>query len=443
MNRPSEKHSLSRRAFLRRTAAAAAGAAVFPMITPGRALGLDGAVSAGNRITVGLIGMGRMMENHIGPFLDDAECQVLALCDVERNRLEYHTARVNAHYTRANGGGSYSACDVYGDFRALCARPDIDAVLIAVPDHWHVLIAIEALKNGKDVYLEKPLSLTINEGKALRAAVRRYGRILQTGSQQRSDTAFRTACELVRNGRIGKVREVYVNVGGPPQEDNLPGEPTPEGLDWDLWLGPRPWRPYSSVLAPPQSFRGWPEWRYHREYAGGAMTDWGAHHYDIAQWGLGRDGSGPVEIIPPSPDTPEITRLTHVYDDGVRMFHGGAAAGAGVEFVGESGRIRVNRGQFLETEPETLKYETIGPEETRLYASADHRRNFLECVRSRREPICPVEVGHRSVTVCHLANIASWLRRPLRWDPERETFADDPEADRLLERPMRAPWQLT
>lgn len=443
MNRPSEKHRLSRRAFLRRTAAAAAGAAVFPMITPGRALGLDGAVSAGNRITVGLIGMGRMMENHIGPFLNDAECQVMALCDVERNRLEYHTARVNAHYTRANGGGSYSACDVYGDFRTLCARPDIDAVLIAVPDHWHVLIAIEALKNGKDVYLEKPLSLTINEGKALRAAVRRYGRILQTGSQQRSDTAFRTACELVRNGRIGKVREVYVNVGGPPQEDNLPGEPTPEGLDWDLWLGPRPWRPYSSVLAPPQSFRGWPEWRYHREYAGGAMTDWGAHHYDIAQWGLGRDGSGPVEIIPPSPDTPEITRLTHVYDDGVRMFHGGAAAGAGVEFVGESGRIRVNRGQFLETEPETLKYETIGPEETRLYASADHRRNFLECVRSRREPICPVEVGHRSVTVCHLANIASWLRRPLRWDPERETFVDDPEADRLLERPMRAPWQLT
>lgn len=443
MNRPSEKHRLSRRAFLRRTAAAAAGAAVFPMITPGRALGLDGAVSAGNRITVGLIGMGRMMENHIGPFLNDAECQVMALCDVERNRLEYHTARVNAHYTRANGGGSYSACDVYGDFRTLCARPDIDAVLIAVPDHWHVLIAIEALKNGKDVYLEKPLSLTINEGKALRAAVRRYGRILQTGSQQRSDTAFRTACELVRNGRIGKVREVYVNVGGPPQEDNLPGEPTPEGLDWDLWLGPRPWRPYSSVLAPPQSFRGWPEWRYHREYAGGAMTDWGAHHYDIAQWGLGRDGSGPVEIIPPSPDTPEITRLTHVYDDGVRMFHGGAAAGAGVEFVGESGRIRVNRGQFLETEPETLKYETIGPEETRLYASADHRRNFLKCVRSRREPICPVEVGHRSVTVCHLANIASWLRRPLRWDPERETFADDPEADRLLERPMRAPWQLT
>lgn len=443
MNRPSEKHSLSRRAFLRRTAAAAAGAAVFPMITPGRALGLDGAVSAGNRITVGLIGMGRMMENHIGPFLNDAECQVLALCDVERNRLEYHAARVNAHYTRADGGAAYSACDVYGDFRTLCARPDIDAVLIAVPDHWHVLIAIEALKNGKDVYLEKPLSLTINEGKALRAAVRRYGRILQTGSQQRSDTAFRTACELVRNGRIGKVREVYVNVGGPPQEDNLPGEPTPEGLDWDLWLGPRPWRPYSSVLAPPQSFRGWPEWRYHREYAGGGMTDWGAHHYDIAQWGLGRDGSGPVEIIPPSPDTPEITRLTHVYADGVRMFHGGAAAGAGVEFVGESGRIRVNRGQFLETEPETLKYETIGPEETRLYASADHRRNFLECVRSRREPICPVEVGHRSVTVCHLANIASWLRRPLRWDPERETFVDVPEADRLLERPMRAPWQLT
>ncbi|NLF58169.1 MAG: Gfo/Idh/MocA family oxidoreductase [Candidatus Hydrogenedens sp.] len=442
MSQSDTRPGLTRRDFLRRGAAAAAGAAAFPLIVPGRALGLGGAVSANSRITVGFIGMGKMARGHLGSFLADPECQVLSLCDVERGRLESQAARVNAHYAAASGQGGYSACDVYGDFRALCARPDIDAVVIATPNHWHALNAVEALKNGKDVYLEKPLARTVNEGKALVRAARRYGRILQTGSQQRSDTAFRQACELVRNGRIGGVREVYVNVGGPPQEDNLPPEPVPEGLDWEMWLGPCMWRPYSSVLAPPESFDGWPEWRYYRPFAGGAMTDWGAHHYDIAQWGLGMDGSGPVEVIPPNPDNPEVTRITHVYANGVRMFHGGAGTGAGVEFVGTEGRVRVNRSQFLETEPGRLKHEIIGPNETRLYSSPDHRRNFLEAVRTRREPICPVEVGHRSATVCHLANIAHWLRRPLKWDPVLEEFPDDPEANRLLGRPMRAPWQL-
>lgn len=432
--------SPSRRHFLKR-AAFAAGAVGFPTIVPSSALGLAGTTAPSNRITLGFIGMGKMAKGHLGSFLNDEDVQVLAICDVERGRREQQAKRVEDHYAQRNDNGSYKGCMAYNDFRQICTRYDIDAMVIATPNQWHALTAIEAAKNGKDIYLEKPLTRTIGEGKALCNAVRRYGRILQTGSQQRSDTAFRTACEIVRNGRIGDVREVFVNVGGPPEEDYLAAEETPEGLDWDMWLGPCPWRPYSSVLAPPESFGGWPQWRYYRPYAGGGMTDFGAHHYDIAQWGLGMDDSGPVEVIPPDGDQHE--RLTYVYANGIRMYHGGAGAGAAVEFVGTEGRVRVNRGQLLETDPAPLRFEKFGPSDVHLYESRNHKRNWLDAIRTRREPICPVEIGHRTATVCHLGNIAYWLKRPLKWNPETEMFADDPEANRLLERPMRAPWRLT
>ncbi|HOK89503.1 MAG TPA: Gfo/Idh/MocA family oxidoreductase [Candidatus Hydrogenedentes bacterium] len=434
------KMGMSRRGFLKAACAAAAG----PWIIPGRALGLDGAVAPSNRITVGFIGMGRMARGHLDGFLQDPECQVLAICDVERYRRERQANRVNEQYAARAGSATYTACDTYNDFRDLCARQDIDVVVIATPNHWHALHAIEALRSGKDVYLEKPLARTIEECEAIVAAVRRYNRVLQVGSQQRSDTAFRFACELVRNGRIGRVREVYANIGGPPNEDNLPGEPCPEGLDWDMWLGPCPSRPFSSTLCPGEFVDVWAEWRYYRPYAGGLMTDWGAHHFDIAQWGLGRDGSGPVEIIPDLPDTPDVKMLTYVYEDGTRLYRGpGPIKDAGVVFVGDEGMVGVNRGQFLVTVPGRLRYETFGPGEIHLYESADHRRNFLECVRTRREPICPAEIGASSATVCHIGNIAYQLKRPLRWDPARRDFVDDPEASRLRARAMRAPWQLT
>ena len=443
MARHHSGRTLNRRQFLKRTAAAAVGAVAFPTIIPGRALGLDGATAPSNRLTMGFVGMGKMAKGHLGAYQGDESCQILAICDVEQGRREKAAAQTNELYAKRAGEGSYSACDTYDDFRVLCARADIDFVVIATPNHWHVLTALEALRNGKDVYLEKPMTRTIDEGKALIKAVRRYGRILQVGSQQRSDSAFRFACELVRNGRIGDLKEVIVNIGGPPEEDNLPGEPPPEGLDWDMWLGPCPWRPYSSVLAPPESFEGWPRWRNYRPYAEGGMDDWGAHHFDIAQWGMGMDGSGPVEIIPPSPDNPEVKRLTFVYANGVRMYQGGGTIqGAGTEWVGTKGRVGVNRSEFLVTEPANLKYELIGPNEIHLYDSPDHRQNFLECVRTRREPICPVEVGHSSATICHLGTIAYWLKRPLKWNPEIQEFVDDSEANRLLSRAMRGPWQL-
>ncbi|MBI1317706.1 MAG: twin-arginine translocation signal domain-containing protein [Candidatus Hydrogenedens sp.] len=432
---------LNRRGFLKRTAGVAAAAAGFPYIVPGSALGLDGAVAPSNRLTLGFIGMGKMAQGHLGSFLGDEDVQVVSICDVERGRRESQAKMAEERYAKRHGEPGYKGVDTCGDFRELCARQDIDAVVIATPNHWHALAAVEAARSGKDIYLEKPLARTIGEGQAIVMEVRQYGRVLQVGSQQRSDTAFRFACELVRNGRIGNVQRVHVNVGPPPQEGyNLPAEQQPEGLDWDLWLGPAPWRAYNSTVCPPASFDGWAQWRDYRDYAGGGMTDFGAHHYDIAQWGLGRDGSAPVEVIPPEGDA--TTGLRYVYDDGIEMIHGGGGGQAAVEWIGADGWVRVNRGQYLETNPGWLQYETFGANETHLYRSDNHKRDWLDCIKTRRDPICPVEIGHSTAIVCHIGNIAYWLRRPLKWNPEAQQFVDDPEANRLLMRSFREPWRL-
>ncbi|MBN2451095.1 MAG: gfo/Idh/MocA family oxidoreductase, partial [Lentisphaeria bacterium] len=254
--------------------------------------------------------------------------------------------------------------------------------------------------------------------------------VFQTGSQQRSSREFRFACEMVRNGRIGALTHINVNVGGPSESCHLPAEPVPEGMDWDLWLGPAPWRPYHSAIHP---FN----WRNYRDYSGGQMTDWGAHHFDIAQWAMGMDESGPTRIIPP--DGRDTTKLTYLYENGVVVTHGGGSNG--VLFTGAEGRVEVNRG-YLQTWPESLKDTPTQAGEVHLYDSRDHRGNFLDCIRTRRRPICDVEIGCRSVTVCHLGNIAYWLKRPLRWDPGTEQIQGDAEASRWLDRPKRAPWVL-
>jgi len=431
---------MDRRQFLKRTAAGSLGAVAFPYIVPASAHGGAGRTAPSDRITMGFIGMGKMMRGHLGSFLGRGQVQVLAVCDVESIRLGIQQKRVDEYYTKRKGKGSYKVCAAYKDFRELVARDDIDAVVVATPDHWHALPAIAALKSGKDVYCEKPLTLAINEGKAMVEATRNYGRAFQTGSQQRSSWQFRRACELVRNGRIGTVHTVHVNVGGPPVECYLPTQPVPEGLDWDFWLGPAPWRPYNADIAPKHDYGGWPNFRAYRDYSGGGMTDWGAHHFDIAQWGLGMDGSGPVEINPP--DGKEFNRLTYKYANGIVMTHGGARGRAGVEFKGTKGHVLVNRG-YIETIPARVLDEPIGPNDIRLYDSRNHQDDWLECIRTRSKPICDVAIGHRSVTICHLGNIAYWLKRPLKWDPHKERFVDDEEANRMLQRPMRSPWRLT
>jgi predicted dehydrogenase len=384
---------------------------------------------------MGAIGTGGQGTRHIGGgiwvqgggFLSKPQVQFVAVCDVNAHNRNNARDIVSKYYGNND-------CAAYNDFRELVARSDIDAVLIASPDHWHVLHSIAAVSTGKDVYCEKPLSLTIKEARDMSNAVKRYGRVYQMGTQQRSWREFRFACELVRNGYIGDVKWVTVNVGGPPLWTcQAAGEPEPDWLDWNLWLGPAPWRPYTSQIAPGG-------WMAYRDYSGGEMTNWGAHMFDIAQWGLGADNSGPVEIFPP--DGKQFKVLTYRYTNGTMMKRDSISRPTpGVRFEGAKGWIEVSRDHLI-AEPESLLRQEIGPNEIHLYDSKNHPDNFLECVYSRSRPASDADAGCRSITVCHLGNIAYWLDRPLRWDPRNERFANDPQADKMIGRAMRFPWRL-
>jgi predicted dehydrogenase len=389
------------------------------------------------RITLGFIGVGTMGRSHVSGFLRYPEVQVVAVCDVVAERRQHSQQLVEAYYGKDRKGTS-KGCAAYNDFRELLARKDIDAVVIATPDHWHAIPCVLAAAAGKDIYCEKPLTHTIAEGRAIVEAVKKHKVVFQTGSQQRSEFGgrFRVAAELIRNGRIGRVKLVRVGVGGPPRPCDLPEQPVPAGTDWELWLGPAPQRGYHEELCPKGVHKHFPAWRRYREYAGGGLADMGAHHFDIAQWALDMDGSGPVQVEPP--DGPATSGLRFTYANGVVMVHGGPS---GCTFEGSEGTISVDRGK-LESQPASILKEPLGDKAVRLPLSTDHKKNWLECIRSRREPICPAEVGHRSATVCHLANIGYELRRPLRWDPTRERFENDDAANRLLDRARRAPWTL-
>lgn len=427
-----QSRAITRREFVR-------GAAALPLALTGIA-SVRGAqrTPANDRLALGFIGMGTMNRGHLGNFLGQKDVQVVAVCDVDTHRRENAQKTADKRYADEQKSGAYKGCAAYKDFRDLLARKDVDAVVIATPDHWHTIIAMEACKAGKDVYCEKPLTLTIREAKSLIDCVRKYDRVFQVGSQQRSDREFRVACELVRSGKIGKLKTVYVNVGGPSKWCDLPEEALEEGLDWDLWLGPAPKRAYNSVLSPRGVHTHFPNWRNYREYSGGMMTDWGAHHFDIAQWGLGMDQSGPIEIIPPQ-DPKADKGVRYVYANGVEVVHSGKARG--VLFVGTDGEVNVDRG-FLATKPDGLKDLKLGDGDVQLYKSPGHQRDWLQCIRSRKRPICDVEVGARSVTVCHLGNLAYWNHRTLRWDPKEWQFQGDAEANQWLDRERRGPWQL-
>lgn len=431
-------------AMTRRDFVAAAGTAALPLLAPRAALGEGKKSPANARITLGFIGMGTMNGGHLGHFLGTRETQVVAVCDVDAKRREHAKKRVEDHYGKGEKSGEFKGCTAYLDFRELLARKDIDAVVIATPDHWHAIAAIEACKAKKDVYCEKPLSLTIREAKMMMDAARKHDCVFQTGSQQRSEGQFRQACELVRSGRIGKVKAVYVNVGGPSRPCDLPEETMEEGLDWDRWLGPAPKRPYNSVLSPRGVHQHFPNWRNYREYSGGMMTDWGAHHFDIAQWGLGMDDSGPVEIVPP--EDPKGERgVKYIYPNGVVVIHAEEYEPGkkvnGVTFVGAEGKVFVNRG-YLASDPVDILKQPLGDKDVQLFKSPGHQRNWVDCIRSRQRPLCDVEIGARSVTVCHLGNLAYWNHRKLLWDAKAWRFVDDDAANKWLDRERRDPWQL-
>ena len=423
--------TVTRRQFLSR--AAVAGAAPFVMTS----LSDRVRAAASERLTVGVIGTGKRGHTLLRNFLANDDVQVVAVCDVEKTRSTHARNRVEEKYSEAKAGGKFRGCDEYVDYRDILSREDIDCVVIATPDHWHALPVVEAARAKKDIYCEKPLSLTIREARVMADQVKKAGVVFQTGSQQRSEFRgrFLHACELVRSGRIGKLQTVHVKVSGGSRPCDLPTQATPDSVDWERWLGPAPLRGYNEALSPRGMHNHFPAWRNYQEYSGGGFTDMGAHHFDIAQWGMGADDSGPVEIVPP--DGRENSMLTYRYANGVTLFHGGPR---GVLFTGTEGVILVDRS-FFQAMPEAVAKDPIGDDEVHLYRATNHVRNFLDCVRSREETICPAEVGCRSVTICHLGNLAVWNKRPLRWDPQAYKFIDDATADSWLDRPKRGAWQ--
>lgn len=420
---------LDRRAILRASAALVA--------TPWLTLADEKPPAANDRINLAFIGVGTMGRGHLGGFLGRADVQVVAVCDVVEERKQSAKQMVETRYADKIKSGMYKGCDTTGDFRKLLERKDIDAVVIATPDHWHAIPVVLAARAGKHIYCEKPLTHNVAEGRWIVDEVTKANIIFQTGSQQRSEfgNRFRTAVELVRNGRIGKLKTVRVGVGGPAVECKLPEQEVPKGTDWETWVGPAPFRPYHSDLCPKGVHGHFPAWRNYKEFAGGGLADMGAHHFDIAQWAMDMDGSGPVKIEPPANGG---TGLKFTYASGVELFHGG---NIDCVFEGSDGVVNVSRG-MLATKPATILMDKLPENAWRCYASTNQKWNWLECVRSKKQAICPAEVGHRSASICHLANIGYWLRRPLKWDPAQEKFVGDDAANKLLSREPRAKWKV-
>ena len=433
---------VTRRHFVNRLAAQAAGFVLGGPMFVRSALGRG--VSVNEKISLGFIGVGGMGTQHLRVLLRNPDVHVRAVCDVfEPHRLEAKE-RVDDAY-------DHDGCLTYNDFRAVLDREDVDAVVISAPDHWHVPISIAACQAGKDIYCEKPLTHTIAEGKALVHAVRRYGRVFQTGTQQRSSREFQFACELVRRGKLGKIHTVRLHLPPGATREWVPDEQPPPGLDWDLWLGPAPWVPFNSARHPGG-------FRFFWDYSGGSLTDWGAHHIDTAQWGLGMDQNGPVYIsgegtLPADGifETFVNYDVTYQYANGAKMIT--VHPEHGLRFIGTDGWVHVWRGgiearpeewlhQVIEQDGEPLSLDPAHQQDWQVWASPAHHADWLNCIRTRRQPICNAEIGHRSVTICHLGNIAMRLGRKLQWDPEREEFVDDKEANRFLSRPYRAPWHL-
>ncbi|MCU0878517.1 MAG: Gfo/Idh/MocA family oxidoreductase [Pirellulaceae bacterium] len=397
-----------------------------------------GQAAPSERIRLGFIGVGTMGRGHVGRFLGHDDVQVVAISDVVAERADHARQQVESKYAEAVKSGKYQGCAVHNDFRELLAREDVDAVVIATPDHWHALGCVAAARAKKDIYCEKPLTHTIAQGKKIIAAVREHKIVFQTGSQQRSEFGglFRQAVDYVRNGRIGKLKTVRVGVGGPPVPCDLPDEETPAGTDWNLWLGPAPERGYNEILCPRGVHKHFPAWRNYREYAGGGLADMGAHHFDIAQWAMKTDGSGPVEILPPPGQA--TSGLKMIYASGIELFHGGRS---GCTFEGTDGTLYVDRGK-IESMPASILETPLAEGDERVELSTDHARNWLDAIRTRQDPICTAEIGASSAAICHLANIGYALRRPLKWNPEKQEFPTDSEANKLLDYEMRGEWKL-
>ncbi len=430
-------NKITRRNFLRSAAFGAAGVVVFPQLIGCKSNGSAADIKDGV-VRIGFIGLGQQAMYLLNGFIKLPGVEVVAGCDVYGVKRKRFEKRVNKYYMDKAGDDEQAKkkikIDTYEDYRELLARKDINTVVIATPDHSHAFIAIAACKAKKDIYLEKPLTFTIKEGQALIKAVRENDIILAVGSQQRSDPNFQHAVKMVQEGKIGKIERVNAYVGAPPTPYNLPEQPVPADLNWQMWLGPSEYVHYNSELNPPISLdpeeneKMWGAWRWYKELGGGFTTDWGAHMFDIAQWGLGMDKNGPVEIIPAGYEGTQF--LTYKYASGTVMTEEpfDEKKTKGVKFWGDKGWIEVSRGHYLASDDSLLppKQESDG---TAYETKASHHANFIEAVQKHTDPIVPVEIGHSTCTVCTLGNIAYDLMRPLKWNPEAQKFVDDAEAD--------------
>jgi predicted dehydrogenase len=429
----------SRRAFLKQ---AAAGAALVgaPLVIPSSALGADGAVAPSNKITLGCIGVGGQGTGNMRSFLGINEARVVAVCDTYEDRRK----RAKGLVDKEHGD---DGCAMFGDFRELLARNDVDAVMIATQDHWHAVIALAAVAAGKDMYLEKPLGVAVKECQAIREAVRRSGRIVQIGTQQRSSRNFRHACELARNGYMGKPHTVQVAPEGPNYKPSYKGpmapQPVPAGFDWDMWLGPAPRKPYNPGRV------AWPDWYLIWDYCTGFIVNWGVHHLDIANWGCPDIGRVPFEVEAKVKhrdegftDNSESWMATFTYQNGLKMIYSDHfQQKLGIRFIGERGWVHVDRAGIW-ADPESLLKVTIKPDELHLHESNSHHGNFIQSVKARKDPVSDVDAGHIASYLGMVADIGGRLQRKLKWDPKAEQFIGDDEANRMLGRPMRAPWHL-
>jgi len=413
------KGNVTRRLFLKGLVAVAAA----PYVIPGSALGLEGRPAPSNRICMGFVGVGGQGSGDMGGFMGNPEVQALAVCDVDYKQRAAAKQRAEQHHAQEKASGAFKGCDDYNDFRDLCGRQDLDAVFCATPDHWHALVTCEALKNGKDVYCEKPESLTIREGRIMVDTARRYGRVFSGGSQRVWED-YNWYHRWMWSGSCGELKEVFVGIGGPSGEMVCPAEPVPEGMDWDMWLGPAPWRPYNHAYHP---FN----WRGCRDFSGGGMTDWGAHHIGGALYAAQLyDKELPVEVIPPNKDNQNM--LTYKYRSGVQMHLGGTWDGP-LGFKGTLGECPARPG------PRRAPPEINIPN---YKGRGGIIGDFLHCVKTRERPFRDIEIAFRTVATCHLANIAFWSGRAFKFDPAKEEIVGDPELNRWIDRPKRAPWRL-
>jgi len=429
---------INRRNFIGKAVAGAAAVTIIPR----HVIGGQGFIGANDRINLGFIGTGKQVYTLLNNIGKCKETVVLAACDVYKKKLDMFLEAASSN--NSNKGINLNP-DGYHYYRELLERQDIDAVVIDTPDHWHAQMAVDAAKAGKDIYCEKPMALTVAEGRAMVNATRKYDRVFQTGNMQRSWRDFRHAVELVRNGYIGEIKEINVSVGEPVKQCDLPTQEVPEGLDWNEWIGPSLYRGFHEDLAPSDVKGPWAWWRGYRDFGGGLITDWGAHMFDISQWGLDMDESGPTQFLPPSEPAQQYG-LTMIYENGVRVNHklwGTEKDENAVQFIGTEGKIEVSRS-FLRTFPnEKLAKSDLKKSDKRVYVSDNHYQDWIDAIKKRTKPISDVETGHRTASVCNIVNIAYELQRPLLWDPRQEKFNGDDYANLMLSRPIRGKWDYT